>query len=403
LVGSSDSSKVETPSVVDEQAALEARKAELLEELKELEAGRAALKSDVYDERRSEIVSQGARVVEAISTAGGPSDPRKSEGLWLVGVGIAAFLLFVIIFAKEAAQPRMDGEGMTGGGAVGQTSTPQRVDSRTAALDAEVESALATLEADPHDIEALNFLTHQAIMSGELAAAMQWSTTARELVPEDADVIVHSAALAMRVGMQELALERLMSVLEQEPTHLEARWWMAVAIANTGDFLGSKEAVAPLLGISGEYGQLANLLTIDLDMAMANQATGSVVASDSSGGSVADQEPAGDVYISGSIELASGVESPRGGTLFVAAVRSPNGGGPPLAARRYNNASLPIDFTLGPSDSPLPGEWPEQFWVRARVDTDGDPASVSSGELTSELYGPVSIGDEVVLTLAAAE
>ena len=404
LVDTSESSGGVASTYDQAKAGLESQKASLLEELRELESIRSTLKSEDYLARRTEIVSQGARVVEAMSITDGTATPKRSSGVWLVATVIAAFLLFVIIFAKEAAQPRMDGEGMTGGGAAGQSTVPQSVDPRLAAIQAEVEAALATLDVEPQNLEALNFLTHQAIMSGDLASAMQWSTTAREVAPGDPEVIVHSAVLAMRVGMHELALERLMAVLEEDPAHLEARWWLAVAIANTGDFLASKEAVAPLLTVSGEYGQLANLLTIDLDLAISNQAS---TPAPSEEGALVEEETSPDDGSSEAVFLVVSLLEPElytgGGTLFVAAVRSPSGGGPPLAARRIDNPTMPMELTIGPSDSIFPGEWPEEFWLRARIDIDGDPATDVAGEFVSELWGPESIGEEVDLVMAPVQ
>jgi Flp pilus assembly protein TadD len=403
LSDTSDSVEGQPLSEGGEQPSLELIKASLVNELKELESIKSTLDPAVYDERRADIVAEGARIVEAISTVGRGEPASKPEGFWLVGTVIAAFLLFVIMFAKEAAQPRLDGEGMTGGGAPGQTSAPPLVDPRMAAIQAEMEAAIATLDVEPNNLEALNLLTHEAIMSGELAAAMQWSTTAREVAPSDPEVVVHSAALAMRVGMFELALERLMAVLEEDPNHLEARWWMAVAIANTGDLLGSKEALAPLLGVSGEYGQLANLLTIDLDLALADQTASEAPIEDS----VIDEEPSIEEGSSEGVSLVISMLEPElysgGGTLFVAAVRSESGGGPPLAARRIENPVIPMELSIGPNDSIFPGEWPEQFWVRARIDFDGDPATDSAGEFVSELWGPLSMGAEEDLVMAPVQ
>jgi hypothetical protein len=62
-----------------------------------------------------------------------------------------------------------------------------------------------------------------------------------------------------------------------------------------------------------------------------------------------------------------------------------------------------MELTIGLSDSILPGDWPDEFWVRARIDIDGDPATDSAGEFVSELWGPVSIGEEVDLVLAPVQ
>jgi hypothetical protein len=62
-------------------------------------------------------------------------------------------------------------------------------------------------------------------------------------------------------------------------------------------------------------------------------------------------------------------------------------------------ADLPFAFQFEEGHSMTGGPWPEQVWVKARIDGDGRPGASPSGDLDSNLLGPVSSGSEgLVLT-----
>jgi len=45
---------------------------------------------------------------------------------------------------------------------------------------------------------------------------------------------------------------------------------------------------------------------------------------------------------------------------------------------------------------PMGGEWPEQFWMRVRIDTDGDPMTQSESDWKTEILGPFEKGDNTI-------
>ena len=105
---------------------------------------------------------------------------------------------------------------------------------------------------------------------------------------------------------------------------------------------------------------------------------------------------AGDVKLSGTI-TAEG-ELPKG-TLFIIARRSP-AGGMPAAVKKIDSPTFPLQFTLGPADMMVGGEWPEQVWLDVRLDEDGNAISKSDNDVNAEMQGPltgVQAGLQVVL------
>lgn len=101
--------------------------------------------------------------------------------------------------------------------------------------------------------------------------------------------------------------------------------------------------------------------------------------------------------IQGAIRLADGVQ-PGPGVLFVIARA---GGGPPLAVRKLDASTFPVEFSIGASDVMMPGRRFEgEIVLSARLDRDGNPMTRDPSDLSGALQGPVqpgATGVEIVL------
>lgn len=105
--------------------------------------------------------------------------------------------------------------------------------------------------------------------------------------------------------------------------------------------------------------------------------------------------------IRGRVELAPALRdaAPAGAVLFVIARRE--GGGPPLAVKRIDAPSFPVDFELTPADRMIQAlPWGGPLVLTARLDRDGNATSREPGDLqgrASELVSPGAEGVQVVL------
>jgi hypothetical protein len=106
---------------------------------------------------------------------------------------------------------------------------------------------------------------------------------------------------------------------------------------------------------------------------------------------------ASDSRLSGTIDLESEVS--ESGVLFVIVRSSDVGKGPPFAVKRISDPSFPLTFSMGDADIMMGGEWPEEVWLEARLDLDGDPMTKGEGDPTSARQGPIPKGQEIQLTL----
>lgn len=85
--------------------------------------------------------------------------------------------------------------------------------------------------------------------------------------------------------------------------------------------------------------------------------------------------------LTGRVSLGAGLKAPAGALLYIA-VRKKGVPGPPLAARRVPNASLPYEFSLSGADAMMEGTVFEgEVEITARLDQDGDPLSRQPGDV----------------------
>jgi hypothetical protein len=102
---------------------------------------------------------------------------------------------------------------------------------------------------------------------------------------------------------------------------------------------------------------------------------------------------ASDAPIRGTVRLAPGSEEGAGeGVLFVIA-RSPEGG-PPLAVKRIQGPSFPLEFELGPGDRMVEARpFAGPLLLYARLDADGNATSRDPGDRQGAAPGLVNPGD----------
>lgn len=116
------------------------------------------------------------------------------------------------------------------------------------------------------------------------------------------------------------------------------------------------------------------------------------------GASASPPAVAGDTAkpVAGTITLGPGYERkvPAGAILFVIA-RGGQAAGPPLAVKRIESPTFPLDFTLGPDDrmiQQMPFVGPLQ--ITARLDADGNAMTRAPGDLQGQAKALVQPGEQ---------
>ena len=336
----------------DRKAELVAKKDALVDQLRSLRADRVKLADDEFERRWAILLDDAARalrdveqwtepVESAVTTTGTPQGGRWARrAAWAVVVTV--FFAGLGVTLQTASHERQEGATMTGGDLVSGSPLSKTI--------AELE---AKVEADGQDIDALNQLSYIAINAGDLGAAMGWLDKARAVAPEHPEVRTHMAILQASVGMGARAKTELDSVLAEAPTLSKALLWKGLIALQSGE----RDVAVSALESALEH------------------------ATDGESRYMATHE---------------GVRKPSGGVLFVMVRRSETAAGPPVAAVRLDPRGVPGTFVVTDRDLMMGGPWPEQVWIEARLDADGDPSTKTAADLRTERLGPFPSGAEGV-------
>ncbi|MCB9777056.1 MAG: tetratricopeptide repeat protein [Alphaproteobacteria bacterium] len=353
---------------------LQARKDARVEELRALQAEQGRLPPDEFDARWRRTLDDAARALrdlEHFTAAPTQAAVPAPSGGWSLRRQLP-FVVLAMIIAAGATWTLMQSSRERGSGGM----TGATVDSRQAAL----EEAKAALEANPQDIDAAAFLAHSYIRDGDLDAGMKYVDAGRTADPDDPRIQASLAALMIAIGYFERAESTLDDAQKAAPDLASAWLWRGVLRQQQGDLEGAGAAFDKVLELStdAQDRRLAAILKSDLDKAA---------------------HPVGP-RVAGRVEIGEGVTVPEGALLFIYA-RSPElGVGPPLAALKVPVSQLPYDFTISETDMIRPGTWPDEVWVSARVDLDGNAMTKDEGAPASEAQGPITSAEPAItLTL----
>ncbi len=356
----------------DPTAELAARKDALVDQLRALGADQGKLSAVDFEHRWKVLLDDAARALrdlenwteaEAVVHAAEP-DGRSGwarRAVW--GVVILFFFVGLGATLQTASHSRVKGGTMTGGSLV--SGSPM------AKVIADLEARVAR---DAGDLEALNRLAHIAISGGDLGVAMGWMDKARALAPDDPEVRTHMAVLQISVGMAARATAELEAALKTHPEFSEALFWSGVIALREGD----REAA---------IGSLERALEHAADSEARLMATQALAEA---------RKPPPTVKLTGTIGLGEGVGRPGAGVLFVMVRRAAGESGPPVAAVRLDPRGVPGSFAITDRDIMMGGPWPDEVWVEARLDGDGDPSTTSPTDLKADLIGPFQPGAEGV-------
>ncbi len=373
-----------------------AKKQTLLEEIRALEADRGRMPAAELDAQREALIARAARVLEELDALdAGPAAPTPVAGegtrpawgaraVW--GVVVVGFFAILGYGLTEATRPRsgtMTGGAQTtgdvaqGGGAV--ASVPPRL-----------AAARKAVADRPGDLAALNELTYEALLVRDFQTAMDTIDRARAIDPADVDVQVHLSILQISVGMFDRARPGLEAAMAARPEAGKPLLWMGLLQSQTGEEDAAKATLAATLdkGRRGDEAAFARALLDWLEagpIAMAG-------APEGGGEAGASTAASGEPRVTGRLALADGVVARPDQRVFLIVHRNEAGKGPPVAALNLSASELPLDFAVGDGDRMMKQmPWPEQVWIFARLDADGQ-AGASEGDVESGKLGPIASG-----------
>lgn len=382
----------------------------LSDQIRELDADRDKMDGEAYRLRRDALINQAADALRQLEGEPAPSGPApqptastsapklapaqtSGQGVIWATVSLAFFVVLGVLLSQNSFQ-RGENDTMTGGISSGGSGGGQDTTSMVAALEAgraeRQAAARAALEVDPNDLEALNTLTYDALLYRELETAMGYMESARAINGQHPDVQIHLAILQSFVGMPDRSLQALEVAAQANAEPAKLRLWRGFLNGRVGN-VAAAQADLEFAVRNAQWTEeqvLASGLLQELR-------TGPPAAPPMASSAPLQAPSGGAVHLRGQVTLADGVSAPPGYTLFFS-VRSSPAGGPPAAAQKLTGVSFPLDVELGDAQL-LPmsgGTWPEEVWVQARLDADGDAMTKGDTDLESEMMGPLTKGSE---------
>ena len=365
----------------DRAAEAMAVKDSLVDQMRALRADEAKLSQQEFQLKWSHLLDAAATALRDAERLQGEPEPETvatpetpnttSWGRRLTwAVVILGFFTGLGAILQTSLYERTEGSTMTGGQQVSGSPMSEII--------AELQE---TAKAEPTNIDPVNRLAHLAIQQGDLGKAMSWMDAARALEPDHPEVRTHLAILQLSVGMTERAKAELETALAADANFSEALLWKGIIALRADD---RDTAIAAL----------ESALETAADRESRMMATQALAEA---------RKPPATVQLRGNLKLSEGTIPAKGGVLFVMVRRAAEAAGPPVAAVRLDPRGLPGTFVVTDRDVMMGGPWPDQVWVEARLDADGDPSTKGSADLTTARLGPFSSGSEGIELVLSGE
>jgi len=381
-----------------ERAALELEAARVLRDLDRMgasariSAGTPAEPATAAEPLQSTLrgVRRGAAVPHAISTTGDRPlstvnrPPSAIKGfLWGTGSTIALLLLILLVY--QYATARKPDEPLTGnlppsGPAAQSPLTSQPPDPRVAELEARIAR-------NPEDLEARVDLAGVQIQLQQLGAVAAQTDYVLARDPKHPRALAYSAVVKLDRGQTDEALTMLRAATAADPDLLEASVYLAIVYTQLGR---SREAAATIQAAAKRQPEHAERLTSLLAEMRARAAMAA--------GGASESPAAGSIEGTIDVDPAARGRVGNGATIFVIVRPAGTTGGPPLAAKRLPGGPFPMSFSVSAADSMMGQPIPERIRLEVRLDSDGNPMTKASGDL-SATEDPVVLGSRALRLL----
>lgn len=307
---------------------------------------------------------------------------REASKIWRRGSAMVA-ALFIALLAS--ALYWYYGNWRSGAEGVEQASVPA-VEQMVAGLSERLHTT------DGNDLQGWVMLAHSYVVMGRYSDALDAYTHAHGLAGDsNPDVLAgygEAITLADPSHFMDKALPLFEKALQLDPVNPQALWYGGLGAFEKGDNKLAVQRWQALLQQDppAEYRQIIEKYIV--------QAGGSVSA-------VAKTASAGGIHMQVSLAPSLSARVRPDETLFVFAVHQGGVGGPPLAARRFQAHSLPLDITLTDQDSPIPGRTlsgQTHVTVMARISLSGTPEQ-HAGDLVGQADWDPASGKPLIIVI----
>jgi cytochrome c-type biogenesis protein CcmH len=289
------------------------------------------------------------------------------------GTFLLVFGLVLGVLLTKSARPRgSENDTITGDFLTG-----------TASGSAEVRAALAEGK--------------QAFEKQEFPKAIEAFKKVLTAEPNNPEAHSYMGFILVQAGHGDGALMAFDKALSQAPNFPMALWGKGMVLyQEKKDYAGAREIFERLLNLVPPGAERNEVVKVLAEIpASGGPDNRPAIAEKSSGApSPATGRITGKITIDAKLEASID----RNAALFIIARPATGSGGPPLAVKKIDHPTFPVDFTLSQENVMMPGiTFAGKINVSARLDKDGNPVTRSSGDMTGEYKkNPVAVGTKNV-------
>ena len=321
--------------------------------------------------------------------------PQLIGMLW--GAGLVGFGSALWFGLQKDLKPKPESGPMGGGPppSADQMDTMER-----ARMQSLVDAAKQAYDAAPTDTALANRYAHVLLQAGDVMPAFDISKKVTADHPDDPEARTHQAIVLMEIGDMDMASGLLDKVITTAPAFAEALGYRGAIAYNQGEY---PEAASLWQRAKAADPSMASMLDPLIESALAGGPKNPVARAPS--GAPPSAAPPGmgaqptPQDVQGSVALASGIAPPTVGMVFIYARPTGVEAGPPAAVRRVPISAFPLNFRIGPNDSPMGGPFPEEMTLTARVDHDGNPSTKEPEDLEGRVEHVKPTQTGVAITL----
>ncbi len=219
----------------EEAHALREHKAALMERLHELDVERPKLGDEVWQAERKALVKQAADTLRRIEALEAKGFHRPTNIFTPVAIITAIALASVGVMIWPDSSSGIEPVPLDAPNTRAQRAPAGMGSGGMVAAPSSMGEALPGASDFPDDLDELNTIAYNAVLSGDLPVAMGAVDKARAMAPDDPLVNTHLNIMRINVGMLDKAAAGLEAIVEAHPDEPRPLLWLAYARGNQGD------------------------------------------------------------------------------------------------------------------------------------------------------------------------
>ena len=213
--------------------------------------------------------------------------------------------------------------------------------------------------------------------------------------PNNPEAHTYMGYILVQTGNGDGALIAFDRALSRAPNFPMALWGKAMVLyQDKKDYAGARQALEQLLSLIPPGPERNEVVKVLAEIPTTGGASSRAAAAEKNAGATSSSS----AQISGKITIDPKLKASidPNAALFIIARPASGAGGPPLAVKKVDRPTFPVDYTLSQDNAMMQGlPFTGKIKITVRLDQDGDPVSRTPGDMTGDYKkNPVAVGSQ---------